>query len=129
MNQYADYTKNYIEDYSGSIIPHNSFNDYARKASSRIDYFVINPSKDNIKIVSATCEIAELLYTQDQLIAKLNDDKSSVASETVGPHSKTYVNKSNLQNQRILNQIELETEIYHICLRYFARDGLMSRRV
>lgn len=129
MKQYADYNNNYLSDYNGSIIPQNSFNDYARKASSRIDYFVRKPFEVNDKIISATCEIAELLYTQNQLIVKLNDDKSTVVSETVGPHSKSYVNKSNLQNQRILSQSELETEIYHICLRWLSSSGLMSRRV
>lgn len=128
--RYSDYKSKY----KGSIIPENSFDGYAIKASSRVDYLTsgrinIENIEDIIlpKIIFATCEIAELLYNQEQLIQKQNDDKVTVASENVGPHSKTYVNKSNLQAQRILNNKELDSECYRICLRHLSITGLTYR--
>ncbi|MBR1386305.1 MAG: hypothetical protein IJ568_05705 [Bacilli bacterium] len=124
---------NYQKIYGGNIIPNNSFKKYSSNASSRIAYFTSNrvSKVENAEILlnvfSATCEIAELLYNQDQLIAKQNDDTSTKASETVGPHSVSYVNKSNLQSQRIMKSNELEQECYKICSRYLAKYGLMYR--
>lgn len=124
---------NYQKIYGGNIIPNNSFKKYSSNASSRITYFTSNriSKVENAEILlnvfSATCEIAELLYNQDQLIAKQNDDTSTRASETVGPHSVSYVNKSNLQSQRIMKSNELEQECYKICSRYLAQYGLMYR--
>lgn len=130
---YVEYS-DYKSEYRGNIIPKDSFDSYAMKASSRIDYFTSNrinleTIEDNllIKVIFATCEIAELIYNQEQLIQKQNDDKATVASENVGPHSKTYVNKSNLQAQRILNDKELDKECYNICLRHISITGLMYR--
>ena len=132
---YAEYS-DYKSEYKGIIIPKDSFDSYAMKASSRINYFIFNrinleTIEDSIliKVIFATCEIAELLYNQEQLIQKQNDDKITIASENVGPHSKTYVNKSNLQAQRILNNKELEKEGYNICLKYLSRTGLMYRGI
>ena len=121
---YSDYT----DIYKGTIIPENSFGSFIRKASSKVDYYTFNKIKEkNEKIVYATCEIAELLYNQDKLIANQDNDKSSIASETVGPHSINYINKSTLQAQRILSNEELEKECYSICLRYLSSTGLMYR--
>lgn len=133
LAKYSDYKS----EYKGNIIPdENSFNSYAIKAISRVDYFTsgridINNIEESVlsKLIFATCEIAELLYNQEQLIQKQNDDKATVASENVGPHSKSYVNKSNLQAQRILNNKELDKECYNICLKYLSRTGLMYRGV
>lgn len=132
---FAEYS-DYKSEYEGSIIPKDSFNSFAMQASSRVDYFTNGRiDMENIddailiKAIFATCEIAELLYNQNQLKQKQDDDKSTLASETVGPHSKTYVNKSNLQSQRILNSYELENESYKICLRYLFSTGLMYRGI
>jgi len=129
---YASY-KDYDKSYNNGIIPSESFNDYSVKASSRIDYYTSNRAKsvtdEDIvnQLISATCEIAELLYKQDQLKVSLNDNTSTKASETVGPHSISYVNKSSLQSQQILSNNELEHECYSIALRYLSTTGLMYR--
>lgn len=130
--EYSDYKS----EYKGILIPKDSFDSFAMKASSVVDYYTFNrinieTIEDTLltKVIFATCEIAELLYEQNQLKENQNDDKSIVASETVGPHSKTYVNKSNLQSQRILNKKDLDVECYNICLKHLSRSGLMYRGI
>ena len=120
----------YSKIYGGSSIPESSFNKYSIKSSSQINLFTSNRiSNDNITedIKNATCEVAELIYNQEMLINKIEDDSKEVASETVGPHSKSYVNKSNLKSQRILTKEELNKECYRICYTYLANTGLLFR--
>lgn len=127
----------YQNTYGGTSIPSASFNKYSLKASSKINHYTSNrineeimnqePLGDNIK--NTACEIAELLYSQDQLIANLNNSESIKASETVGPHSVTYVNKFNLQSQRILTSDELDKECYKICYTNLVQTGLMYRGI
>ena len=124
----------YSSDFGGALIPSDSFNKYAIMASSKVEYFTFQRASDSElseeiirKRNFATCEIAELLYSQDLLKRTLDTDNSTVASETVGPHSKTYVNKSNLQAQRILNKQDLDNECYFVCLNYLSTTNLMYR--
>lgn len=122
----------YSKIYGGSSIPESSFNKYSLKASSKVNHYTfnrINDSNIDDNIRNATCEIIDLLVSQDQLIAKQSDDTLTKASETVGPHTVSYVNKSNLQAQRILNSNDLEKECYKICYTYLADTGLMYRGV
>jgi len=129
LTELADY-EYYVEVYGGISIPDTSFKKIMINASSKVNYYTFNhitELDDNIK--NATCEIIELLFNQNQLIAKQDDDTSTVASETVGVHSKSYVNKSSLQSQRILKSDELEQECYKICLKYLSRTGLMYRGI
>ncbi|MGN1298250.1 MAG: hypothetical protein ACI4VH_07585 [Clostridia bacterium] len=130
--EYSDYKS----EYKGILIPKDSFDSFAMKASSIVNYYTFDKiDKENIedyvliKVIFATCEIAELLYEQNQLKENQNDDKSTVASETVGPRSVSYVNKSNLQSQRILSKKELDKETYSICLKHLSRTGLMYRGI
>lgn len=120
----------YMNDYDGKIIPQSSFDIFAKQASRKVNYYTFNRiiEIDN-NVIFAACEIAELLYEQNQLKLRLNDDNNIVASETVGPHSKTYVNKSNLQSKSILSNKELEQECYNICLRHLGSTGLMYRGI
>lgn len=121
---------NYINDYNGEIIPQSSFNNFVIKASSKINYYTFNriTEIDN-NVIFATCEIAELLYEQNQLKRKFKDEEKIIASETVGPHSKTYVNKSNFQAQMILDDKKLEKKCYKICLKHLISTGLMYRGI
>lgn len=120
----------YSKIYGGSSIPESSFNKYSTKSSSQINLFTSNRiTDDNIteSIKNAVCEVAELIYNQEMLVNKIEDDTKEVASETVGPHSKSYVNKSNLKSQRILTKEELNKECYRICYTYISNTGLMFR--
>lgn len=119
----------YIDNYEGSSIPESSFKNMSIKASAYVNKNTYNRIKesnidDNIK--NCTCEIADLLYSQDIKKLKIEDIKM-VASETVGKHSKTYVNNSNLIDKQILSDSELETSCYKICYKYLVSTGLMYR--
>lgn len=120
----------YSKIYGGSSIPESSFDKYSTKSSSQINLFTSNRiTDDNIteSIKNAVCEVAELIYNQEMLVNKIEDDSKEVASESVGPHSKSYVNKSNLKSQRILTKEELNKECYRICYTHISSTGLMFR--
>lgn len=126
-----DYTY-YSENYGGSSIPESSFQKKAIEASSKVNYYTSNRISEEIindDIRNATCEIAELIYSQDILKEKVISDEMSKASETVGPHSVTYVNNKNFQEKRILSNKELEYECYMICYKHLITTGLMYRGV
>ncbi|MGM9879490.1 MAG: hypothetical protein ACI31R_05680 [Bacilli bacterium] len=121
----------YSKIYGGSSIPESSFKKEVIDASSKINYYTSNRINkdildDNIK--NTTCEIAELIYSQNQLKEKvLSSEQKEKASETVGPHSVTYINKTSYQEKKILSAEELEYQCYQICLKHLALTGLMYR--
>lgn len=128
LTQLIDYDY-YVNNYGGSSIPESSFNNFAIKASARINKYTFNRITDEVidnNIKNCACEIADLLYSQDIKKLKIEDIKM-VASETVGKHSKTYVNNSNLIDKQILSDSELETSCYKICYKYLVSTGLMYR--
>ena len=121
----------YSKNYGGSSIPESSFQKYSIKASSKVNFFTFNRiSSDNLTdiIKNTVCEIAEVIYSQDMKIDKVeNDSQKEVVSETVGPHSKTFSSKSSLLAQRILSSTELDYKCYEICYQKIADTGLMFR--
>ncbi len=130
LTELVDY-EYYSKTYEDSSIPESSFKKYSLKASSKVNYYTSNRINELIlsdNIRNTVCEIAELIYKQDLLKTNILDNSSKeVASETVGPHSKSYVNKSNLQSQHILSESELDRECYKICYEYLVHTGLMFR--
>jgi len=121
----------YTKTYGGSSIPESSFESIIIEASSKVNHYTFNRiNNDNLseQIKNTTCEIAELLFNQKQLIANINDN-TLVANETVGPHSITYVNNSSLQSKQILSKKDLEKECYKICYVNLVQTGLMYRGV
>lgn len=122
----------YYNNFYGTLIPESDFNKKASEASSKVNYYTLNRITKDIlddNIRNATCEIAELIYSQDILKEKvLNDDKIKT-SEAVGPHSIGYANNKTLQEKYVLTSDELENECYKICYRYLANTGLMYRGV
>lgn len=132
MLELVDY-KYYKGIYEGSSIPESSFKKNAIKASEKVNYYTQDRiNKDNItdKIRNTTCEIAELLFEQESLKEKLiNYDESTkeIASETLGPRSVSYVNKSSQQANLIKSKEELEKDIYKICYQSLVHTGLMYR--
>lgn len=121
----------YSKSYGGSSIPESSFNKYSIKASSKINNYTsnrINTSNISDNIKNTICEIMEILYKNDLLISELeNIEKKEIASETVGPHSISYVSKSTTINQRILSDEELERKCYRICYNNLSCTGLLYR--
>ncbi len=132
MLELVDY-EYYKETYEGSSIPESSFKKMAIKASEKLNYYTQDRiSEDNIadKIRNTTCEIAELLFEQESLKEKLinyDETNKEVASETLGPRSISYVNKSSQQANLIKSKEELEKDIYKICYQSLVHTGLMYR--
>ena len=129
LTKLVDY-EYYSKNYGGSSIPESSFQKKVIEASSKVNYYTSNRiNKDvlNDNIRNTTCEIAEFIYSQDILKEKVLSDEKSKASETVGPHSVTYVNNKSYQEKRILTNDELDYECYKICYRYLVLTGLMCR--
>lgn len=119
------------ENYGGSSIPESSFQKKVIEASSKVNYYTFNRIKESIldnNIKNTICEIADLLYYQEKLKENvLSSDTKIKASETVGPHSVTYINKTSYQEKKILSNEELEYQCYQICLKHLALTGLMYR--
>lgn len=120
----------YSKTFKGSSIPLDSFEKYSLNASAKVNYYTKNRINETIidnNIRNTACEIAELLFNQDKLISEQNDDNNVKVSETVGPHSVSYVDKLNLHSKRILTSDELDKECYKICYRNLVHTGLMYR--
>ncbi len=127
LTELVDY-EYYKNLYGDSSIPESSFKKYAIEASSKINLYTFNRISEDIlddNIKNTVCEVINVLYEQEQLIAKLNEPTSDKVSETVGPHSISYVNKSNFQAQRILNKSELNKLCYQIIAEHLLMTGLM----
>ena len=132
LTELVDY-KYYSKTYGGSSIPESSFKEKAIKASSEVNYWTSNRITNEILnnlIRNTTCEIADLLFEQDNLkknVLSTDNDNKEVASESIGPHSISYVNKSNLRANQILSDDDLKKKIYNICYKNLVHTGLMYR--
>ncbi len=129
LTELVDYDY-YIFDYEGSSIPESSFKKYSIKASNKINYYTsnrINEININDNIRNTVCAIMELIYSQDILKEKIIGDDKEKASETVGPHSVTYVNKSSIKDKYVMSDEELDKECYRICHTNLVNTGLMYR--
>jgi hypothetical protein len=88
---YADYSF-YATEYMGSLIPETAFAGAERAASAYIDYITHNriPARDlpdavMAKVKMAVCAVADICFKQ-----MTDEDSSTVSSESVGNHSKSY---------------------------------------
>lgn len=129
---YVDY-KYYTEQFFGNLIPESEFNKKALEASSKVNYNTVgNINNNNIstQVKNATCSIAELLYSQEQLkVSITNVDKKTIASETVGPRSITYLNNNAEISKQILSDSDLNKKIRNICHEYLDDTFLMYRGI
>lgn len=88
---YADYNF-YTTEYMGSLIPNTAYAGIERAASAYIDYITHNriamddlPKAVQNKVRMAVCAVAETCYKQET-----DEDSSTVSSESVGNHSKSF---------------------------------------
>lgn len=131
LTKLVDY-EYYTEAYGGSSIPESSFSKKAIESSNKINYYTsnrINESNIDDNIKNTTCEIAELIYSQEVLKEKVLNDNKTKISETVGPHSITFANNKNFQEKQILTSREIEQDCYQICYRNLVHTGLMNRGI
>lgn len=125
----------YSDEYGGSSIPESSFETKAIEANSKVNYYTFNRiNKTNLtkEIRNVTCQVAELLFEQEKLKNKVSQssiESKEISSETLGPHSISYVNKANIQAAQILSEEELESKIYKIVYQALAHTGLMYRGI
>lgn len=100
---YTDYNF-YIAEYMGSSIPESAFASVERAASAYIDYLTHNrivmgdlPEKVQHKVKMAVCAVAEVCYKRNS-----DEDSTTVSSESVGNHSKSFavVKKTYADRQR-----------------------------
>ncbi len=128
LTKLVDY-EYYSKIYGGSSIPESSFENLSVRASAYINKYTynrINDDNTSEKVKDCTCEIAEFLHSQDKKIKSIENDKI-VASETVGPHSKTYVNNTSLLDKHIYTDEEVDKKTYKICYKHLVSTGLMYR--
>lgn len=88
---YADY-EFYKDKYMGSAIPEDVYGAVVRAAEAYINYITHNRIKaDELpewvmeRVKMAVCAVADTCYKQEH-----DDDSTTVASESVGNHSKTF---------------------------------------
>ena len=88
---YADYDF-YLDKYMGSAIPEDVYSAVVRAAEAYINYITHNRIKEDDlpewvmeRVKMAVCAVADICYKQEH-----DDDSTTVASESVGNHSKTF---------------------------------------
>ena len=131
LTELVDY-EYYTKIYGGSSIPESSFRKHSIRASSKVNYYTskrIDKSNINDNIRNTVCEIIELLFKQEELKETTLNNNQEKASETVGPHSVSYVNKSSIKDKHIMSSDELDKECYKICYTNLVNTGLMYRGI
>lgn len=116
MAAYADFLF-YRINYKGSLIENEKkFEKLANKASFFIDEQTLNRIKEpdkNIKM--AVCQVAEILFREET-----QNNTNQIASESVGPHSVSYVR--NLKTAQ-----EFQNEKIQAVRMYLSGTGLLYR--
>ena len=127
MKSYVDFNY-YSKEYNGTLIPEKSFPKISVEASQKINYFTQNRIVEETKVIKyTTCLIADEIMKNENLKNTISNDKE-VASESVGPHSVSYVNKATIQKEQIKDNIALNRCLYNICLENLPNE-LMYRGI
>lgn len=127
MKSYVDFDY-YLKEFNGTLIPEKSFPKISVEASQKINYFTQNRIVEETKVIKyTTCLIADEIMKNENLKNTISNDKE-VASESVGPHSVSYVNKATIQKEQIKDDITLNRCLYNICLENLPNE-LMYRGI
>lgn len=129
LTELVDYDY-YIFNYEGSSMPESSFKKHSIKASNKVNYYTskrINENNIDDNIRNTVCEIIDLLIYQEQLKKEVLNNDIEKSSETVGPHSVSYVNKTSIKDKHIMSSDELDRECYKICYINLVNTGLLYR--
>lgn len=127
MKSYVDFDY-YSKEYNGTLIPEKSFSKISVEASQKINYFTQNRIVEETEVIKyTTCLIADEIMKNENLKNTISNDKE-VASESVGPHSVSYVNKATIQKEQIKDDITLNRCLYNICLENLPNE-LMYRGI
>ncbi|MDR2656496.1 MAG: hypothetical protein LBB86_01570 [Oscillospiraceae bacterium] len=102
LEPFADY-EFYTEEYAGTAIPENQFNQLSRRATEIVDSRTFRRASDVMKndtasrkawaVRVAACMVAELLYAQGEATRSesVAQGAGGIKSETVGQHRVEYV--------------------------------------
>lgn len=114
MTDYTFYTENYLSG-KEAVLDAAFFPYWERKACNAVRGLTFGNIKESGEIPEAVrmcvCEVAELLYTQEE-----RAKESGVASEKVGDYSVTY---------RTQMETEKNTEVRKVVTEWLAGTGLM----
>ena len=118
MKQFADY-KFYQEVYCGNDIQdENIFNRMAIEASFLLNELTLGRIKEPSEEVKlAVCAIADIGYKEYK-----ENNEDQIASESVGPHSISYVKKTKTTEEYAKEKIK-------IARTYLATTGLLYRGI
>lgn len=111
--QYADY-EYYASEFSGSTIPEEAFDRFAKHASAFIDNVTFGraiTACDRYEVKSACCAVAEEIYNNEQ-------NGGVLQSESSGSYSRTF---------KIEDGFTAVTAMYNAAYLYLANTGLMYR--
>lgn len=117
MTTYADLTY-YTDTYKGAVLDTASFPRYSTKATQKIKLHTFNRIRDDSipdEAKMCTCELAEAIYKHENA-----EDSGNIASEKVGEHSVSYVDKVKI------NQIH-DGKCIEIIYNWLAHTGLLYR--
>ena len=117
---YADYNF-YIAEYMGSAIPEAAYTEQAREATAYINYLTHNrivmdelPEAVQYKVKMAACAVAEICYKQ-----MTDEDSTTVSSESVGNHSKSFaVVKRSFADRQLEKLTKAKTYLHGTGLMY-----------
>lgn len=127
MKPYVDFDY-YLKEFNGTLIPEKSFPKISVEASQKINYFTQNRIVEETEVIKyTTCLIADEIMKNENLKNTISNDKE-VASESVGPHSVSYINKATIQKEQIKDDITLNRCLYNICLENLPNE-LMYRGI
>ena len=125
---YADYAF-YTGTFYGDLIPEESFEKYAARASDYIDRVTMNRAQnyvvfhpDDLSVQKACCAGADQYFMISKAKAAAASDSGELASETVGNHSVSY--RSGLETAA-----SLEAELRNVVESYLAMTGLLYRGI
>lgn len=125
---YADYSY-YTTTFYGDAIAEADFPKYASRGSEFIDYITFGKAKgaaDLDEVKKCCCALAEQYQTIDKVriaaSAKVTDD-GIIASESVGPHSRSF--RSGVDASQAVSAAE--AELGNIARRYLLPTGLLYR--
>ena len=132
---YADYSY-YSGTYGGTIVPEESWNCAAGKASDRIDAAVFGrlasgiPAEFETQIKRCCCELAELYYSNVLLPASENSSGQAISTETNNTYSVTYRSVADTSAAFLHgSSAGLEDLAQSIIMKHLGRTGLLFRGV
>ena len=139
MANYIDY-EYYSNEFGGDLIPEEEFEKKAIKASNEVRIRILNRDITGFEteVKNATCEVAEIIYNQDQLKENYQEMLNAVASggssgvitnEKVGDYSVTRSSLSMKELYSLCSKEELDSQIDDLINTALLFTGLLYRGI